>query len=365
MSWLRHGWQALRRSRPPAGKSAPPTERAVAEPPPPQAKPPSSTPLLPLPPTVAPAVAQAEAPVRPDGEAPSPGAGAPARFAAHAFDWEGRRHVYQLFVPERVTLEPAQPPLLVMLHGCRQNAIDFARGTDMNRLAARHGLLVLYPEQHPDANRMRCWNWFDKAHQGHAGEPAMIAALTRRVAGQQGADPKRIYIAGLSAGGAMAAVVAALYPELYSALGVHSGLPAGAATDVITAFAVMRRGGQQPRPFAGRRDGQMPTIVFHGHADDTVHPDNSEQLTALALSALQATGLALVREERPIGRGRQRRASRVCWLGPDGKSYLEHWSVQEGPHAWSGGHESGSFTDPEGPDASAAMLDFFLQHRRA
>lgn len=298
-------------------------------------------------------------------QAPAPPVSLPARFQAHAFDWDGLRHSYRVFTPRRAAQARPLRPLVVMLHGCGQDAIDFARGTDMNRLAARHGLLVLYPEQHPEANRLRCWNWFDKAHQGHAGEPAMIAALTRQVARQQGADPQRIYIAGLSAGGAMAAVVAALYPELYSALGVHSGLPAGAATDVITAFAVMRRGAMQPRPFAGRRDGRMPTIVFHGHADSTVHPDNSEQLTAAALKALQASGLPLVRQERPTGRGRQRRASRVCWVGPDGKSYLEQWAVQEGPHAWSGGHESGSFTDPQGPDASAAMLDFFLQHRHA
>ena len=278
----------------------------------------------------------------------------------HRFAWEGRQHTYWLFAPSAPGAHSR--PLVVMLHGCKQNAADFARGTAMNRLAQEHGCLVLYPEQSAKANRMRCWNWFDKAHQGHAGEPAMLAALTRQVAQQHGADAQRIYIAGLSAGGAMAAVVAALYPDVFAALGVHSGLPAGAASDVISAFTVMRRGARAPRPFAGRRPGVMPTIVFHGSADDVVHPDNSEQVTEAARLALEAAGLSLTCVESQEGGKRAARVAR--WLDAQGRSLLEQWTVDTGPHAWSGGDPSGSFTDPHGPDASRLMLAFFLQHRR-
>ncbi len=251
-----------------------------------------------------------------------------------------------------------------MLHGCRQDAADFARGTAMNRHGQARGCMVLYPEQTAKANRMRCWNWFDKAHQGHAGEPAMIAALVQQVVQAHGADRQRVYIAGLSAGGAMAAVVAGLYPQLFAALGVHSGIPPGAATDVISAFAVMRRGAQRPRQFAAHGLA-MPTLAIHGSADDTVHPGNTRELVAAAHLALQATGLALteVQLDGPPSGERRTRISR--WCDRQGRSHLEHWTVEPGGHAWFGGDAAGSFTDPQGPDASHALLDFFLQHRRA
>lgn len=341
-SWLKRCWKALRRIR-----AKPRAQAPTPASPPPHAAPPLQA--DPLPPS-----------------ALQPAAKSAPSFTKHRLAWDGHWHPYRLFVPAGAASSPR--PLLVMLHGCKQDSADFARGTGMNQLAQQRGCLVLYPEQIAKANRMRCWNWYDRAHQGHAGEPALIAALTRQVAQAQGADPGRIYIAGLSAGGAMAAVVAALYPGLFAALGVHSGIAPGAASDVISAFSVMRRGAGTARAFAGRQDGLMPTIVFHGSADSTVHPDNSEQLVALALQDLQAGGLALTQSDEPLSTGaspaQARAAQRSRWLGPDGKSHLEYWRVDEGPHAWSGGHEAGSFTDPQGPDASAAMLDFFLQHKR-
>ncbi len=296
----------------------------------------------------------------------------PASFTKHHFELHGERHAYRLFLPSLPDRALAAGlPLVVLLHGCKQNAADFALGTAMNTLAEKHKCMVLYPEQNAKANQMRCWNWFDVAHQGHTGEPALLVQLTQQIAKRCKADTERIYIAGLSAGGAMAAVVAALYPDVFAAVGVHSGLPPGAATDVISAFSAMRRGGMQ-RPFAGHRAGVMPTIVFHGQADDTVHPDNSEHIVAVALKALQSSGLQLVKTEQDVtppapkhaGDRPHRPTHQTVYRAADGKPYLECWSVDTGPHAWSGGNAAGSFTDPQGPSASAAMLAFFLRHRK-
>jgi poly(hydroxyalkanoate) depolymerase family esterase len=297
----------------------------------------------------------------------------PASFTKHHYVVDGEPRVYRLFVPSLPASAepPAAMPMVVMLHGCKQDAADFALGTAMNALAEQHQCLVLYPEQTAKANNLRCWNWFDVAHQGHGGEPAMLAALTRQVARRQGVNPSRIYIAGLSAGGAMAAVVAALYPEVFAAVGVHSGLPAGAASDVISAFKAMRHGASHRPALAQHKPSLMPTIVFHGRADQTVHPDNSDQIVAAALMTLQSCGLALQKAEHsPAARQVDRPASdtrdtlQTVYRTACGKSFLEYWSVNAGPHAWSGGSAAGSFTDPHGPNASRAMLAFFLQHSR-
>jgi poly(hydroxyalkanoate) depolymerase family esterase len=310
-----------------------------------------------------------------------------ATFSRQLFAFEGERYRFNLYLPAAPDASVAMP-LVVMLHGCRQNAPDFARGTAMNECAARVPCAVLYPEQLASANQMRCWNWFDLAHQGrHAGEPAMLAALTRQVAARYPIDPGRIYIAGLSAGGAMAAIVAAHNPDLFAAVGVHSGLPPGAAHDVMSAFSAMRHGrrrGGKPQAqaapdgasaasaasadAAGEHDDLLPTIVFHGSADRTVHPDNGDQIVQAAIAAVAVAGVPLARQEMPqalpAATGELRNTLRTVYRGPNGRSYVEYWSVEAGPHAWSGGNEAGSYTDPHGPSASQAMLDFFLQHRR-
>ena len=339
-------------------------------------------------PADAPAVeAPAAEPTPRPAPAPKPRA---ASFAELSFRSGDTPYAYRLYVPgfdgaEAAVTDAASPallPLVVLLHGCKQDAADFALGTGMNALAESEKYLVLYPEQSSTANSMRCWNWFDAAHQSRdSGEPKMIAALIRQVITTHGADPSRIYIAGLSAGGAMAAIMAGLYPELFAAVGVHSGLPPGAATDVISAFSAMRRGARKSRPRAGSADAAndasadendafvMPTIVFHGSADKTVNPDNGEQITQAALAAIKGAGVTLKKveqiEDSPGSTSGRRDTTRTIYRAADGKPFVEHWAIGSGPHAWSGGDAAGSFTDPHGPSASQAMVEFFLQHRRA
>ena len=324
----------VQRVKPQASDPAAPAanHRQVADPPVTDAPPPVI--ILPPPPKVS-----------DDMDAPRK-----ASFSQHQFVFEGDTYPYRLFVPSAINASDKQPmPLVVLLHGCKQDALDFSNGTAMNTLAQAQQVMVLYPEQITSANALRCWNWFEPDHQkAEHGEPGMIAALTQKIVLTQGADPQRVYIAGLSAGGAMAAVVSSLYPQVYAAVGVHSGLAAGAARDVMSAFSAMRSGARGHAPPA------MPTIVFHGDDDKTVHPDNGQHIMEAALAALKTSGLKLVKSQDNNGRET---------YSADGKPYIENWRIDDGAHAWSGGDSAGSYTDPDGPSASAAMLAFFLQHR--
>lgn len=296
------------------------------------------------------------APQRDSGEAPR-SRSTPATFEAHRFTSNGRTYAYRLYLPPRT--DDRLLPVLVMLHGCTQDAADFATGTAMNDLAAERGCIVVYPEQLARSNSMRCWNWFDPLHQQRGrGEPAMIAALAAHVVQRYHGDSRRVYVAGLSAGGAMAALVAQLYPDVFAAVGVHSGLPAGAATDVPSAHAAMRR------PARAASTGEtsaapVPTIVFHGASDRTVHPDNGRRLLAEALARATASGIALQPQEQNVTVA-GRAVRRTVYRDPEGVARLEHWDIPGGPHAWSGGSAAGTYTDPSGPSASAAMIDFFL-----
>ena len=287
-------------------------------------------------------------------------------FPEKAFLFSGERYPYRLFIPsapqgsEVASLSPM--PLIVLLHGCKQNAQDFAHGTAMNALAEKHQCMVLYPQQIAKANSQRCWNWFEPGHQRlGTGEPGMIAALTQQVLSTtyngRRTDPTRVYVAGLSAGGAMAAVVAGLYPDIFAAVGVHSGLASGAAKNLVSAFSAMQRGAK------GLARPAVPTIVFHGSADKTVHPDNGTYISDAALAALTASGLTLVKSSSKLGAANEPSTERTVYRTADGPSYVEYWRVNNGPHAWSGGDAAGSYTDPDGPSASAAMLAFFLQHK--
>jgi len=296
-----------------------------------------------------------------DSHAPRP---APATFKSDVFANEGISWPYRLYTPPGTHDEPL--PLIVLLHGCTQTATDFALGTAMNDLAEQKKCYVLYPEQIQRANSSRCWNWFEPGNQQRGrGEPGMIAALVQEVMATRKVDASRVYVTGLSAGGAMAAVMAGLYPDVFAAVGVHSGLPCGAAHDIPSAFNVMRSGNPPRATGRAKTANAMPTIVFHGTADKTVHPDNGEHIVTAAVKAAQSSGVTLVRHEIRQDGGSARAATRTRYTAMDGTPWVEHWEVDSGPHGWSGGDTAGSYTDPTGPSASGAMLEFFLRHRLA
>ena len=286
-------------------------------------------------------------------------------FIARSFSNAAGTREYKLYLPHGDFAEPLS--LVVMLHGCRQNPDDFAAGTRMNELAQAQGFLVLYPGQQKAVNPLGCWNWFKESEQQRGrGEPSIIAEMTRHIVATQPIDPARVYIAGLSAGGAMAAVMAATYPDLYAAVGIHSGLPHAAANNLASALSAMKKGP------AARADGPraadqraVPTIVFHGDRDTTVHPCNGDEViaqarwSAAAPSEPQANGdMTVERGAVPAGHGYTRTIHRDA----EGRCDAEHWLVHGSGHAWSGGSPKGSYTDPLGPDASAQMLRFFAEH---
>jgi len=277
-------------------------------------------------------------------------------FQAGSHDEGALAHDFKLYVPPAAAARQRALPLVVMLHGCTQNPDDFAVGTGMNTLAAEQGWYVLYPAQSAQANPQRCWNWFKHNHQARdRGEPGWIAGLTRSVMAQHRVDERRVFVAGLSAGGAMAAIVAAAYPDLYAAAGVHSGLAQGAATNLHEALSAM----QQGAPGTASARAGVPTIVFHGDHDSTVHPSNGAQVVASVLG-----GTADARTTPGLS-PRGRRYTRTVHLQPAGRTQAEHWLVHGAGHAWSGGHPQGSYTDPQGPDASTEMLRFFMEHPRS
>lgn len=258
---------------------------------------------------------------------------------------------YKLYVPPTYAGEPM--PLVMMLHGCKQTPDDFAAGTRMNELAQRHGFLVAYPEQTRPANGSNCWNWFQAPHQGRGGgEPAILAGIVGDVAAQYRIDLRRVFVAGLSAGAAMAVILGAAYPDVFAAVGAHSGLPLGAAHDVASAFAAMH--GVAPARAAAAAQTAVATIVFHGDRDKTVVVANAGAIVGQALGADADPALS---RETTTRSG----CTRTVYRDAAGRAQVEQWLVHGGGHAWSGGSTKGSFTQPGGPDASAEMVRFFFE----
>jgi poly(hydroxyalkanoate) depolymerase family esterase len=293
----------------------------------------------------------------------TPRHGKPGSFITGSYTNAAGTRPYKLYIPTGYSGKAL--PLIVMLHGCTQTPDDFAAGTRMNALAEERGSLVLYPAQTQGANRSRCWNWFKRGDQRREkGEPAIIAGMTREIMARYEIDPRKVYVAGLSAGAAMAAVMGAAYPEIYAAVGMHSGLAVGSAHDVPSAFAVMRGTPQSsPRGAAsGSRRQAVPLIVFHGDRDSTVHPQNSERVVLESSdgNAVPSHKVSVEQGQVPGGHA----YTRTVHSDPTGRVILEHWLVHGAGHAWSGGSTRGSYTDPKGPDAARAMIRFFYEHER-
>jgi poly(hydroxyalkanoate) depolymerase family esterase len=281
-----------------------------------------------------------------------------AQFLSRSFACAAGSRDYKLYIPRH--LPENGRALLVMLHGGTQDGDDFAAGTRMSERAEEHGLIVAYPSQSKAANASLCWNWFMPEHQKRgAGEPSIIAGVTREIVASYAVDPDRVFVAGLSAGGAMAAVMAATYPEIYAAIGVHSGLPYESATDLPSAFAAMRgnagsRGRRSRKPRGAIDAPRVRTIVFHGDADNIVHPSN-----AAGIVGASKLGERIERADTRSSEGRT--YTRTVIRDQDGAAVVEDWLLHGSGHAWSGGSADGSYTDPDGPDASREMLRFFLE----
>lgn len=290
-------------------------------------------------------------------------------FTEHTFKSEAGERQYWLYVP--ATHAPAKPAaLIVMLHGCTQDGPDIARGTRLNEWADREGFIVVYPQQSATVQAQKCWNWFNPQHQGRdAGEPAIIAGITREVMKHHSIDTSRVFLSGISAGAAMAGLVAAAYPELYSALALHSGPEFLAATNVGDALKVMKAGGPDPAgqgtlafKAMAERARTMPVIVFHGAKDAIVMPVNGEQAARQWVAtndhADDGSANGSLKLETSRGQGYEKTVA-----AGKGRARIEYWLIDELGHAWSGGSPSGSYTDPNRLDATAEMIRFFKHVR--
>lgn len=309
----------------------------------------------------------AEAPTRPEATVDQPQRG---EFVSRSFTNQAGTRTYKLYVPASYAGARGEPvPVVVMLHGCTQSPDDFAAGTRMNALAEERGFLVVYPAQAANANGSKCWNWFRAEDQARdRGEPSLIAGITREVVANHHVDERRVFVAGLSSGAAMAVILGATYPDLYAAVGAHSGLPYGAAHDMASAFGAMKGGaglpGMTSRPASKAPAQGVPTIVFHGDRDATVDVRNGAEIVEQAARG-HSDGAHLKASVRQGASAGGRKFSQTVYADAANQPVVEQWVLHGAGHAWSGGSPQGSYTDKGGPDASAEMVRFFYSQQRA
>ncbi|SAL05947.1 PHB depolymerase family esterase [Caballeronia calidae] len=294
----------------------------------------------------------------------SPSTNDPQWLSRH-FGYAGQTHRFKLYVPS--VYQGQSLPMIVMLHGAQQDPEDFAAGTQMNEAAEAHGYIVAYPEQPESVSLLRCWNWFRPGDQvRESGEVSMIAALTRELIAMYNVDDTRVYVAGMSAGGAMAVNLAVTHPDVYAAAAIHSGVAFGVADEAFSALCAMNDGMGKIRLPTGSLDGSqsraVPLIVFHGDADETVHPRNGDQIVTMRrLLQGDAGGMlqlpATYVKETETGYAYTRRV----FHDEQGVPVSEQWLVHGLGHAWSGGHPRGTYTDSSGPHATCEIVRFFEQ----
>ncbi len=278
-----------------------------------------------------------------------------ASFEGATFSCEAGSRKYRLYIP--ASASKCATGVVMMLHGCTQTPQDFAAGTGMNALADRDGFVVIYPAQSRGDNAQSCWNWFSRGdqHRGR-GEPTILAGLAQKICADHGVTREETFVAGLSAGAAMAAILGETYPDVFAAVGAHSGLPAGCAKDVPSAFAAMA-GNALEATDPVQANQRVRTILFHGSVDHTVHPSNGDNIARRARSVGPGQSI----ETSTTGNVTGRTYTRDMSSDEDGMTLVEHWAVKGLGHAWSGGQPNGSYTDPKGPDASAEMIRFFFE----
>jgi poly(hydroxyalkanoate) depolymerase family esterase len=280
---------------------------------------------------------------------------------------------YYLYMPQGARSKDSLP-LIVMLHGCSQNAEKFAQGTRMNEFAEGHRCAVLYPEQNPQANPLGCWNWFELASTEGHGEAALLARLIESVSLRRRIDSRRVYLVGMSAGGAMASILAVRHSRLFAGCAIHSGLMYGAADSPLQAVAAMKSGpspaaferAQQRIRAASELESTVPTLVIHGDCDTIVNPVNADQIIAqLQARALVIEGDALLPspERRIESRGSRAYLQQDYLRG--GRIIARKILVEGLGHAWSGGNAAYDFNDAAGPDASRLIVDFLTSHSDA
>jgi poly(hydroxyalkanoate) depolymerase family esterase len=296
-------------------------------------------------------------------EAETPSNKTGSRFIEQRLDSDAGSLRYKLFIPSSYNGTPL--PLIVMLHGCGQDADDFAGGTGMNELAEEFGVLVAYPEQSSSANSSKCWNWFETGHhQRGYGEPALMAALAHKIFAEYKVDQSRVFAAGLSSGGALAVILGRTSPDIFKAVGCHSGQAHGSARDRYGAMITMRDGPKMDALLRHEAPMSVPVIVFHGDMDSTVHYHNSHGVVSQSIHSYRARhrsrGQVQVEYDEETGRIGGRGFTRHVHRGHGGEVVAEQWTVHGHGHAWSGGNWRGTYTDSNGPDASREMLRFFI-----